>query len=120
MTWVLLRRVISYSLLSDNGSLIEEALNASLESKEICSVKIAALAFLESACDCLMLNESIDGAEGISMSFVTTIISKISFMTRVKEVLNGRTIPALYVSGIVKFMAMAIKADFKKSLPVLT
>ena len=87
VTWKLLKKIVSFQLLQCHGTLIETAIQTAIEPWELYGVKICALTFLEKACSILMENESID-QENSNLSLITNIVSRSSFLSRTKSILQ--------------------------------
>jgi hypothetical protein len=90
-----------------------------VEPKELYGVKICALTFLQKACTILMENESID-QEHSNLNLIANIVSRSSFLSRTKEILQDTQLPPMFVAAFTRFITLTIQVDFKKSLPVLT
>jgi len=50
---------------------------------------------------------------------ITNIVSKNSFFTKAKQILQDPQLPPLFIASFMRFLTITIKVDFKKSIPVI-
>ena len=106
-------------MLQNHGTLLENAMKAFLEPTEVYAVQIESMQFLIRATEILMETDSIDD-ESMNLKVLISNMSRLSLLTKIKGVMSSNNLPPLFISSIVDFVTLMIKADFKKSLPVLT
>ena len=121
LTWKILAKSICRPLLNNHASLIEKSISTALDEMELPVVKTLALDFINWVSEMLLRTQNCENQdEVVSLETVRIMIGKQSFLSRIKEALNDWQIPPLYAASIVRFVTVAVKADFKWSIPILT